>query len=259
MKLISTLIMFLALSACSTHEVKTNSFDYKTGKTKMKGFIAEPKNLKEKVPGILVVHEWWGQTEYPRTRAKQLAELGYVAMAVDMYGEGKIASHPKDAGKFSKKTMSDLPFAKKKFLAAMKELKSHPNVDPNKISAIGYCFGGAVVLAMAREGIDLESVVSFHGSLPGNKFSSKKVKADVLVINGEADSFIKPETIERFNKEMKNIKPEYKFVNIPGALHGFTNPEATANGKKFGIPLQYDSRADRNSWKMMQDFFNKHM
>lgn len=262
MKRVLVLLCLATLGACSSvkkKEVSTSSFTYSDGETQMNGFIAVPKAIEGKVPGVLVVHEWWGQTEYPRIRAKQLAELGYVAMAVDMYGGGKIAKHPKDAGKFSSKTMKDLPSAKRKFKAAMKELMNNPNVDKNKISAIGYCFGGAVVLSMARSGVDLDAVVSFHGSLPNNKFDASRVRSNILVINGEADSFIKEERIKQFNEQMQAIDTEYKFVNLKGALHGFTNPGATLKGKKFGIPLKYDAEADSKSWKLMQKFFNKHM
>lgn len=259
MKIILTLLSLTFLFSCAHHEVETLNFDYSSGSTKMKGFIAQPKDIKGKAPGVLVVHEWWGQTEYPRTRARQLAEMGYVAMAIDMYGNGQTAGHPKDAGKFAQKTMSDLPKAKKKFLAALDALKKNPKVDADKISAIGYCFGGAVVLSMARAGVDLDSVVSFHGSLPGHKFNPKKVTANILVINGEEDPFIKKEAIEKFNKEMSSVNTEYKFVNLPGETHGFTNPGATAKGKKFKLPLRYSQKADRDSWEMMERFFKKHM
>ena len=144
--------------------MKTKEVTYSEGSTQMKGFLAWDDSISGKRPGILVVHEWWGLNDYARSRAKQLAELGYTALAVDMYGEGKTAEHPKDAGAFAASVMKDPQVALARFQAAMDALKSQPTVDPEKIAAIGYCMGGAIVLNAARQGIDLDAVASFHGS-----------------------------------------------------------------------------------------------
>ena len=238
--------------------VRGQEVDYSADGVKLKGYIAYDDSIKGKRPGVLVVHEWWGQNEYPRKRARMLAKLGYTAMALDMYGDGKVASHPKDAGKFAGMIRSNMPLAKSRFLAALAILKKNKMTDPNKIAAIGYCFGGGVVLAMARQGVDLDGVVSFHGSLKTTQPAKPgEVKAKVLVCNGEDDPFTKPEDIVAFKSEMKSAGVDMRFVDYPGAKHAFTNPDATALGKKFNLPLAYNAQADKQSWLEMQSFFKK--
>jgi len=232
--------------------------EYTADSVTLKGYIVYDDKLKDKRPGVIVVHEWWGHNEYARKRADMLAELGYVALAVDMYGNGKQADHPNDAGKFSSEVMKNMPVMKARFLAAMDLLKKNEAVDPVRVAAIGYCFGGGVVLAMARDGADLKGVVSFHGSLATSTPAEKgKVKAKVLVCNGADDKFIPAEDIKNFKAEMKAAGVDLKFVNYEGAVHSFTNPGATEAGKKFNIPLAYNEKADKNSWADMQEFFRK--
>jgi len=224
----------------------------------LKGYLAFDDGGAGMRPGVLVVHEWWGLNDYARKRARMLAELGYIALAVDMYGDGKTAGHPDDAGKFAGELRKNLPLAQSRFLAALNFLRQQPKVDVEKIAAIGYCFGGGVVLEMARAGIDLDGVASFHGSLEtANPATPGKVKAKVLVLNGAADTFVTPEQIAVFKKEMEAAGVEYRFVNYPGVRHSFTNPEADDFGKKFNLPLAYDQEADRKSWQAMQDFFSE--
>lgn len=230
---------------------------YSADGTTMKGYLASPAGAGRH-PGVLVVHEWWGHNEYARRRAEMLAELGYVALAVDMYGDGKQAAHPEDAGKFANAVRSNMDSAEKRFLAAMELLKAQPNVDPEKIAAIGYCFGGGIVLEMARRGVDLDGVVSFHGSLATDAPARPgQVKAKVLVYNGADDPFVKPEQIEAFKREMQAAGVDYEFVNLPGAKHSFTNPQADEFGKRFNLPLAYDPEADKISWEGMQAFFER--
>lgn len=220
------------------------------------GYYAGPRGPGLR-PGIIVVHEWWGHNEYVRKRAEQLSKLGYHAFALDMYGEGKLASHPKDAKTFAMTAMKDQKLMKKKFEKALEVLKSKEGVDPNNIAAIGYCFGGAVVLNAARSGVDLKGVVSFHGSLKSPVKAKKgNVKAKILVLNGAEDPMITQKDIKNFKREMKRAQASYEFVNYPGALHAFTNPGATAVGEKFDLPVAYDKSADEKSWKMMKEFFN---
>ena len=157
----------ILLAAASHASVKTEELTYSEGGTTFKGFLAWDDAISGKRPGVLVVHEWWGLNDYVRSRAKQLAELGYTALAVDMFGEGKVADHPKDAGAFAGSLMKDPQVAMARFRAAMQALKSQSTVDPDKIAAIGYCMGGAIVLSAARQGLDLDAVASFHGSLGG--------------------------------------------------------------------------------------------
>ncbi len=259
MKRISTLVgLFLALTGTAAAEIKAETVDYRSGETTLKGYLAVDDSQAGKRPGILVVHEWWGLNDYARNRARMLAKLGYTALAVDMYGDGKTASHPDTAGQFASEVSKNLPLAKARFLAALDLLKQQPTVDPERIAAIGYCFGGGVVLAMARAGIDLRGVVSFHGTLATNNPAQPgKVKAKVLVLNGAADSFVPPEQVAAFKKEMEAAGATYRLVNYPGAKHSFTNPDADAYGRKFNLPLAYNADADRQSWLEMQSFFRE--
>jgi dienelactone hydrolase len=212
--------------------------------------------MQGKRPGILVVHEWWGHNDYARKRARQLAELGYIALAVDMYGDGKTADHPDDAGKFAAAVRNNLPLMQARFEAARAFLNSQPDVDPAQNAAIGYCFGGGVVLAMARSGEDLAGVVSFHGSLDGGGTAAPgTIKARILVANGEDDPFVTDEQIAAFKAEMDAAGADYTFINYPGAVHSFTNPEADTFGERFGLPLAYNAEADADSWAEMQAFF----
>lgn len=236
--------------------IVTEVVKYTDGETEMHGYIARPKDLVEKNPAVLVVHEWWGQTDYPRKRARQLAEQGYVAMAIDMFGDRKLADHPKKASEFTKQVMSDFKIAESRFKAAYKVLAEQEDVDEAKINALGYCFGGGVVLNMARKGIDFKTVISLHGSLPEGEFNSQDVKAQVLVMNGEKDPLVKAEDIERFKREMLAIPGEFKFINYPEAMHGFSNPEATAKGKEFDMPLKYNAQADEQSWAELKNFLS---
>ncbi len=258
MKTLSTLAVTLLITSPLFAEVMTKDVTYEGGGVSMKGLIAWDDSTDAKRPGVLVVHEWWGHNDYARGRAKMLAELGYVAIAVDMFGDGKTADHPKDAGAFAGEAMKNLDAAKARFEAAMELLKAHPATDPEKTAAIGYCFGGGVVLNMARLGVDLDGVVSFHGSLgAASEAQVGKVKAKVLVCNGAADTFVSEEAISAFKAEMEAAEVDYAFENYEGALHGFTNPGATAKGEKFGIPLGYQQEADEASWASMQKFFDE--
>ena len=235
--------------------LKTEEIKYKADSIEMIGYIAYNSSAKEKLPAVLVVHEWWGHNSYARKRAEQLASLGYAAMAVDMFGNGKIAEHPKDAGAFAGQVMSDLNGARLRFNAALEQLKSLNIVDQEKTAAIGYCFGGGVVLHMARFGEDLDGVVSFHGSLGTSMPAQPETfKAKVLVMNGAADPFVSEEAINAFKSEMDGAGVEYSFINYDGAVHAFTNPGATELGEKFELPLKYDAKADSASWSEMKVF-----
>ena len=253
MKILSACAMaVICLAAASHASVKTQELTYSEGGTTFKGFLAWDDSISGKRPGVLVVHEWWGLNDYARSRAKQLAELGYTALAVDMFGEGKVADHPKDAGAFAGTLMKDPQVAMARLQAAMQALKSQPTVDPDKIAAIGYCMGGAVVLSAAKQRLDLDAVASFHGALGGLLPAKGPIKAKILVCHGADDSFIPPEAIETFKKEMKDANADLKFVSYPGAKHGFTNPAADENGKKFQMDIAYNSQADTESWKELK-------
>lgn len=248
----------MVLPAAAGAAIEGREVDYRAGATHLKGYLAYDDSQSGKRPGILVVHEWWGLNDYARKRARMLAGLGYTALAVDMYGEGKTATHPADAGKFASAVSKDLPLAKKRFLAGLEPLRSQPTVDPTRIAAIGYCFGGGIVLAMARAGVDLNGVVSFHGSLgTGAPAEPGQVKAKILVLNGADDPFTTPEQLAAFKQEMAAAGADYRIINYPGAKHSFTNPDADAYGKKFNLPLAYNAQADKESWQAMQEFFQR--
>lgn len=237
-------------------KIKGETVTYATDSTTMKGYIAYNENLTDKRPGILVIHEWWGHNDYVRQRADMLAELGYVALAVDMYGDGKQAAHPDDAGKFAGMVMQNMEEATARFNAAVELLKSNPNVDTESIAAIGYCFGGSVALSMANTGSDLDAVAAFHSGVALPVMPSDKLKAKVLVCNGADDPFTSPESIETYKKQMDSINADYKYVAYPGAVHAFTSKDADALGKKFNLPLAYNKEADEKSWQELQILLN---
>ncbi|MDD0854868.1 dienelactone hydrolase family protein [Halobacteriovorax sp. GB3] len=258
MRIIILSVLAMFLSSCSTSDKRHQDLNYEVDGTSYKAYIAKPKKENDKKVGIIVVHEWWGHNEYARKRADKLAELGYTALALDMYGEGKVANHPKEAGAFAGAVFKDLNSAKKRFKKAIETLKENSTINPDNISAIGYCFGGGIVLNMARLGLDLDAVVSFHGSL-GSPIKTKPgmIKSKVLVLNGKADPMVKKKDIKNFMKEMKKAKVEYKFFNYENAKHAFTNPMATELGKKYGLPLAYDKDADEKSWEQMKMLFDE--
>jgi len=250
------MVLLVAGVVSAEPRIEGKPVEYKAGGVTMKGYLAYDANIKGKRPGVLVVHEWWGQNEYVRKRARMLAELGYTALALDMYGEGKQAMHPDDAGKFSSETMKNFDTAKIRFEAAEVFLKKHFTVDRKQIAAIGYCFGGGVVLNMARQGADLKAVASFHGSLAAVKpAQAGKVKAKIRVYNGEDDKFTSQQAIDAFMQEMRDAKVDFQFINYPGTIHSFTNPEADELGKKFNLPMAYNAEADKRSWEDMTNFF----
>lgn len=240
--------------------VKGEEIQYKSGDVSMHGYIAWDDAVKGKRPGVLVVHEWWGHNEYARKRARMLAELGYTALALDMYGEGKQAHHPDDAGKMSTAVGQDLPLARKRFDAARAALAKHASVDPKRIAAIGYCFGGTVVLQMARLGEPLAGVASFHGNLTTTTPAKPgMVKARVLVLTGADDPFVPAEQVDAFRKEMDAAGAKYEVVVYPGAKHSFTNRDADEYGKKFNLPLVYNESADKESWAALRKFLDEIM
>ena len=239
-------------------DIKGDEVTYEADGISMNGFVAYDVNQSGQRPGVLVVHEWWGHNDYARKRAEMLAEMGYVALAVDMYGEGLQADHPDDAGKFASAVFQNIDGAKARFTKAMEVLKAHPAVDTSKIAAIGYCFGGGIVLHMARFGFPLDGVVSFHGSLStGTPAKSGDIKAAILVCHGADDSFVSPESLEGFKKEMADAGANLTFKAYENAKHSFTNPEASEMGKKFELPIAYNEAADKASWEDMKVFFDE--
>ena len=237
-------------------DIRTEDVAYAAGDTTCKGHIAYDAAAGEPRPGVLVVHEWWGLDDYIRGRARMLAELGFTALAADMYGDGRTAADPDGAGALMNSVLGDMDAGTARLRAAFDTLCRHPGADADRMAAIGYCFGGAMVLHGARIGMDLKGVVSFHGSLGSfHKPVRGEVKAKVLVCHGAADSLVSDEEIAGIKEEMADAGADLRFVAYEGALHGFTNPEATANGEKYGLPLAYDAAVDKQSWDDMKALF----
>jgi len=235
--------------------VQGKEVEYKAHGTILKGYIAYDDAVKGRRPAVLVVHEWWGHNDYARKRANMLAELGYTALAVDMYGDGKQAHHPDEAGKFAAEVSQNMPLARARFEAGMQLLRAQKTVDPRRMAAIGYCFGGGVVLNMARMGEDLKGVVSFHGSLGTNSPAQPgKIKARIVSFSGEDDPMITADKVAAFKQEMERAGANYRVVTYPGVKHAFTNSEADELGKKFSLPLAYNAAADRDSWQQAMVF-----
>ncbi len=231
---------------------------YSSDGTPLKGYLAYDSSKTGKRPGIIVVHEWWGMNDYARHRADSLAALGYIALAIDMYGSGKTAEHPDNAGKFAQAVMEHMDTAQARFDAGLALLKNQPQTDTSNLAAIGYCFGGGVVLRMALGGAPLNGVVSFHGDLPTQAPKNPdSVKAAILVCNGAADPFNPPEKVTKFRSMMDSAGIAYTFKNYEGAKHSFTNPAADSLGKEFNLPLAYNKQADEQSWKDMKEFFSR--
>ena len=256
MKVLFVFVLAFLIAGAAPAAVKIEPVEYKSGGVTMNGWIAYDDAQQGKRPGVLVVHEWWGLNQYVQNRAKMLAEMGYTAMAIDMYGGGKQTTHPAEAQKFTEEVMSNMDAARGRFIDGMKTLQAHKTVDPERIAAIGYCFGGGVVLEMARRGTPgLDAVVSFHGSVSTeNPAKPGEVKAKILVAHGTADDFMKPEELTKFEDEMKAAKADYKIIQYPNAKHSFTNPEADEMGKKAKIPIAYNAEADKKSWADMTAF-----
>jgi dienelactone hydrolase len=253
----------LAMSLCCFGSavqaaVQGKEVSYQANGTTLKGYIAYDDAIKGKRPGVLVVHEWWGQNEYARKRARMLAELGYTALAVDMYGDGKVADNPDDAGKLATEVSKNMTMAKARFEAGMQLLRKQETVDANEIAAFGYCFGGGVVLNMARMGEDLKGVASFHGGLgTDHPAQPGKIKARIISFSGEADPVIGADKVAAFRKEMESAGANYRVVTYPGAKHAFTNPDADELGKKFNMPIAYNAEADKDSWVQAKVFLRE--
>ena len=238
-------------------KIREERVTYSVGTDTFNGVVAYDENQSGIRPAILVVHEWWGLTDYPIMRARKLAELGYIAMAVDLYGRGKTATNPTEAQALTMPFYKDPQLAKTRLDAALAKLKEFNQTDINNIYAIGYCFGGSVVLNSAKLGADLKKVVSFHGGLAGVPADKELLKASILVCNGGSDKFVSEKDIQTFRTQLDSIGAQYQFISYPNALHAFTNPAATKLGKQFNLAIEYNEKADQDSWNDMKMFFNK--
>lgn len=236
-------------------KIKEEVVTYSANGVTLKGFVAYDENVKGKRPAVLVVPEWWGLNDYTKSRARQLAVLGYIAMAADMFGNGKIAANPTEAQSLTAPFYQDPKLAKERLDAALTKVKDYSQTDSNNIAAIGYCFGGSVVLNSAKLGSPLKGVVSFHGGLAGVPADKELLKAKILVCHGAADKFVTQQAVDAFKHQMDSIGADYTFKVYPNATHAFTNPDATKIGKQFNMPIEYNAEADKKSWNDMKAFF----
>jgi dienelactone hydrolase len=250
------LALFACVVAWSTSleaGVQTKRVTYKHGETECHGFLAWDDSIDGKRPGVLLVHEWWGLNDYARSRAEQLAKLGYVALAADMYGEGKTTQHPQEAGQMASKVRANVDEWRKRASVALDVLKSQPQCDKSKLAAIGYCFGGSTALQLALSGADIKAAVSFHGALPAPTDTEvKQIKARVLVCHGAADSFIPESAVKAFRVAFDKGEAKYEFITYPGVKHSFTVPDAD---KHNNPGMKYDKAADEDSWNKMLSLF----
>jgi dienelactone hydrolase len=250
--LVRMVIAMLAMQARAA--IHTEKITYKEGDVELHGYLAYDKAVSAKRPAVLVVHEWWGLNDHARSKAEALAKAGYVALALDMYGEGKTTEHPEKAGEWAGYIRNNMDVGRQRFNAGLDKLRKHPLTLTDQVAAIGYCFGGTMVLAMAQSGAALKGVVSFHGGLPTGPVEEGAVKARVLVCNGAADSMVPAEDIAQFQKNMTDAGADWQFINYGGAKHSFTNP----NADKRGIPaLAYNAAADRRSWRATLSLFEE--
>jgi dienelactone hydrolase len=251
------LLLFMVLAMKANAAIRTETVVYTHGETLLEGYLANDDSVKGPRPGVLVIHEWWGINDYIKRRTGQLAQLGYVALAADIYGKGNRATTREEAmalaGKF--RGGADRGLLRGRANAGLEVLKKNPLVDPKRVAAIGYCFGGAAALELARSGADLAGVVSFHGGLgTPNPDDARNIKGKVLVLTGADDPSVKPVQVIAFEDEMRRASVDWYLVTYGNAVHAFTNP---GNGADNSKGTAYNEKADKRSWQTMKDFFGE--
>ncbi len=236
-------------------EIITKDIEYTSGGNIMQGYIAYDNSISGKMPGIVIVHQWKGLGEYEKMRARMLAESGYFAMAVDVYGKGIRPSSPEEASKEAGKYYADRNLLRERITSGLDEMLKQPQVDPTKTAAIGYCFGGSGVIELARSGAGIDGVVSFHGGLKsGGTNDASNIKASMMILHGADDPFISPEDKASFQKEMADAKVDMVFVEYSGSVHSFTDKNAGNDNSKGAA---YNENADKRSWIAMKQFFEE--
>lgn len=243
-----------SLSSITGQDIREDEVTYTSGSTNLKGYVYYNAADSAKRPIVLVTPEWWGLTEYPKMRARQLAGMGYLAMAIDIYGEGKTVEDPDAAGKAATPFYQAPQEGKARIDAALAKARTYAQADTSRTAAIGYCFGGSMVLNAAKLGSDFDGVVSFHGGLEGVPPSKDLLKARIFVAHGGADSFVPQSQVTAFRKSLDSIGASYSFKTYPNATHAFTNPDADKKAEKFKMPIKYNGAADTASWADMKGF-----
>jgi len=255
MKLSLSALVLLLGAAMGQAKVHTEEIDYKHGDVVLQGYLAYDDAITGKRPGVLIVHEWTGHNLYVRKRAEQLAELGYVAFALDMYGKGVQAKDAQEAGKMAGVYKNDRKLMRARAGAGLDVLTKQERVDAKQIAAIGYCFGGTTVLELARGGADLAGIVSFHGDLATpTPEDAKNIKGKVLALHGADDPFVPEKVVEEFRSEMRKGGVDWELVEYGNAVHSFTNPGAGNDNSKGAA---YNEKADKRSWQAMRDLFGE--
>ncbi len=238
--------------------VRTEIVSYEGGGATLRGYLAHGDAGGRPRPGVLVVHEWWGLDEHMRRRCRMLAELGYTALAVDMYGEGACATRPDEAERLERAVVEDMATGAARFEAACRRLRSDPATDPARIAAIGYCFGGRIVLHAARTGMALAGVATFHGDLDAHcEATPGRLRARILVCHGAEDHLIPRESVDAFRREMERAGADCRFVALEGARHGFTNPAADESERQWQLGIGYHPEADRQAWRELEGFLRE--
>lgn len=252
MKIILATLMIMLLHAAAQAAVVTEAVDYTSNGVALQGYLAYDDTLKGRRPGVLVVHEWWGLNDYPKERARELAALGYVAFAADMYGKGVVATERERASELAsqfrgKWEEGGRALMRQRARAGLDVLARHPRVDPERLGAVGYCFGGTTVLELAYSGADVDAVVSVHGGLTvPAEADLERIKSDILILHGAADTGIEPETIASLQESLEKAGADWQLITFAGAKHGFSNP---------GNEAAYQETAARRSWEYMKAFF----
>ncbi|MBI3853827.1 MAG: dienelactone hydrolase family protein [Verrucomicrobia bacterium] len=255
MKTSILVLLALAWTLAAKAQLHTEPVEYKQGNTKLEGWLAYDSSVKGKRPGVLIVHQWKGLTDYEKKRAEMLAKLGYNVFALDIYGKGVRPTNPKDAGAEAGKYKSDRALLRARAQAGLAILKQHELTDSKRVAAIGYCFGGTTVIELARSGADIAGVVSFHGGLDSPKpEDGKNIRCKVLALHGADDPFVPAKDLDAFEAEMKQSGVDYQLVKYKGAVHSFTDWNAGSDNSKGAA---YNKRADEQSWEAMKQFFAK--
>jgi dienelactone hydrolase len=249
------IVSLIGFAATAEAKVVGSMVPYSNGGVELAGYIAYDDSIEGKRPGVLLVHEWWGLNDYVRMRADQLAGLGYVAFAADMYGKGKVTENPQEASAWAQALRGDIGLLNRRATAGLDVLKADPRTDVTRIAAIGYCFGGGAVQHLAYSGAPLKGIVSFHGGFVNpSGDEAKAVKAKILICHGAADSFSTPQAMQDYIAAMEQAGLDWQMVIFGGAKHAFTNP----NVDKAGLEgVAYSKSADERSWKYMKDFFDE--